>query len=180
MGISSVAYRATIGAIATISGLVALYLHLWKTSYLAQAADAASGGGFDMLQCAVGGGCVLAQTSAYSWFMGVDVALIGTVGYAAILIVSALGMAPKWRDARWPTYALMALVFPAILFTLHLKYGEFLILRTFCSWCAVSAIAITLSAILVGLDHRRLTSVRRTTGEAVGSSDRLSMQSEPR
>lgn len=139
--------------------------------YLAQAADAAASGTFEMLQCAVGGGCVLAQTSAYSWFMGFDVALIGTVGYAAILLVAALGLAPRWRNAAWPTYALMALVFPAVLFTLNLKYGEFIILRTFCSWCAISAVTITLLTILVVLDHRRL---RR----GVGAADELARADE--
>lgn len=149
-------FRLGIAAASLVSGLVALYLHLWKRELLSQTAEAAASGDFEMLQCLVGGGCVLAQTSAWSWFMGVDVALIGTIGYAAILLVSLAGLLPRWIDARWPTVVLMSLIFPAVLFTLRLKYGEFVVLRTFCSWCAVSAIAITLCTVLVLLDRKRL------------------------
>ena len=156
MKLSAFGYRLGIAIASLTSGSVALYLHLWKRGYLAQVAANAEAGNFEILQCAVGGGCVLAQTSAFGWFLGVDVALIGTIGYAAILIVSLLGLAPRWLEAQWPTLALVALIFPAVLFTLRLKYAEFFILRTFCSWCAISAIAITLCAALVILDRRRL------------------------
>lgn len=137
--------RRLIAIISLVSGAVALYLHLWK---LGQAAAP--------LACGVGGGCVTAQMSRYGWFLGVDVALIGTVGYAALMVVALLGSLERWRDARWPTLVLAALVAPAVLFTLRLKYGEFVMLRTFCPWCAVSTVAITLCAFLVARDWRRV------------------------
>ena len=151
-----IGYRAAIAVASLISGAVALYLHLWKRQLMQTTAAQVADGSFQMLECGIGGGCVLAQTSAFSWFLGVDVALIGTVGYAAVLVVSVLGLLPRWRHARWPTLMLMGLIYPAVLFTLRLKYGESYVLRTFCSWCAVSAVAITLCAILVTLDYRRL------------------------
>jgi uncharacterized membrane protein len=52
----------------------------------------------------------------------------------------------------------MLLIWPAVLFTLWLKYGELLVLRSFCPWCAVSAVAITLCAVMVILDWRRVRS----------------------
>jgi uncharacterized membrane protein len=156
MRIPPYALRAGIALASLGSGAVALYLHLWKTSFLAQSAAALADGNFQLLQCAVGGGCMTVQMSAYGWFLGVDVALIGTVGYAAILIVALLGLVPRWHHARWPTVALMGLIYPAVLFTIRLKYAEFYLMQTFCSWCAVSTVAITACAILVTLDHRRL------------------------
>jgi uncharacterized membrane protein len=51
-------------------------------------------------------------------------------------------------------------VFPAFAFTIRLKYAEFIVLRTFCSWCAVSAVTITLCVILSVLDWRRVQRVR--------------------
>jgi uncharacterized membrane protein len=48
------------------------------------------------------------------------------------------------------------MIWPAVLFTLRLKYGEFIVLKGFCSWCVVSAVTITLCAILVMLDRKRL------------------------
>lgn len=150
------AYRAGIAAISTVSGAVALYLHLWKRSYLQLTEAALAAGDFATLQCAIGGGCMTVQMSAYGWFMGLDVALIGALGYTAILLVALLGLVPRWLHARWPTIVLIGLIAPAVLFTVRLKYAEFYLMRTFCSWCAVSAISITICAILVYLDARRL------------------------
>jgi uncharacterized membrane protein len=140
-------YRRIIAVVSLISGAVAFYLALWKLGHTTPPV------------CGLNSGCAVAQFSWYGWFLGVDVALIGTVGYAAIAIVAALGSLRRWADARWPTIALMALIWPAVLFTLRLKYGEFVVLRTFCPWCAISAVTITLDAILVTLDWRRLQGI---------------------
>jgi uncharacterized membrane protein len=169
MRIPPYAFRAGIALASIVSGAVALYLHLWKRSFLALTEAALAAGDFQMLQCSMGGGCVTVQMSAYGWFMGVDVALIGTLGYAAILLVAALGLVPRWHHARWPTVALMGLIYPAVLFTIRLKYAEFYLMRTFCSWCAVSTVAITICAILVTLDHRRLR--RDADGDVATGAD---------
>lgn len=134
----------TIAAMSVLNAFVAAYLHLWKT------------GKVGTLACASGHGCEVAQMSSWGWFLGVDVALIGAVGYTLILIVSVAGTAERHARAAWPTLALMALVFPALLFTLRLKYAEFFILKTFCPWCAISAVTITGFTVLVLLDWRRV------------------------
>ena len=149
--------RMTIAVTALLSGAVALYLHLWKL------------GKMGALACGGGQGCLTVQGSRYSWVplptptgeVLVDVALIGTVGYAAILLVALLGINDRAGDARWPTLLLMALIFPAFLFTLWLKYAEFVLLRSFCPWCAVSAVTITLHVILVTLDWRRVRALEQ-------------------
>jgi uncharacterized membrane protein len=147
-------HRMLIALASLVSGLVALYLHLWKL------------GKTGALTCGSGGGCAYVQTSQYGWFLGVDVALIGTIGYAAIFLVAMLGTQPAWRDARVVTRALQLLIWPAVLFTVRLKYAEFVILKSFCPWCAVSAVTITLCAILVTLDARRLARSRTETATA--------------
>lgn len=146
---SSPVLRQVIAFTALISGLVALYLHLWKRGLMGA------------LACASGNGCEVVQFSSWGSFLGVDVALIGTIGYTLIFIVAIIGTLPRHVHARWPTYALAALVYPAVLFTVRLKHAEFFIMHTFCSWCAVSAVTITLHAILVALDWRR---VKRVAG----------------
>ena len=135
--------RRLIALSSLVSGFVALYLHLWKI------------GKAGSLACGGGGGCAYVQGSRYGWFLGVDVALIGTVGYAAIFLVATLGTLPAFEQARWPTTALHLLIWPAVLFTIRLKYAEFVILDSFCPWCAVSTVTITLCALLVVLDTRR-------------------------
>jgi uncharacterized membrane protein len=144
-------YRMLIALLALVSGLVALYLHLWKLGLAGS------------LACGSGHGCVVAQMSKYGWFLGVDVALIGTVGYSLIFVVAMLGSQPRFEQARWPSLLLLGLVVPALLFTVRLKYAEFVILRTFCPWCAESAIAITCCTVLAFLDWRR---VRGDAGSA--------------
>jgi uncharacterized membrane protein len=136
-------HRMSIAAASLVSAFVALYLHLWKLGH------------FGALACGTGG-CEYVQGSRYGWFLGVDVALIGAVGYAALFVVAVLGTLPRWEDARWPTMTLMALIFAALAFTVRLKYAEFVILRSFCPWCAVSAVTITLCTVLVLLDWRRI------------------------
>src|SRR5262249_37293079 len=127
-----------------ISGLVALYLHLWKIGMMGP------------LACSTGPSCEVVQTSSYGSFLGVDVALIGTAGYGLLFAVSLIGLQPRWVDARWPTVVMMAFIWPAVLLTLWLKYGELIVLRSFCPWCVVSAVTIALCAVLVTLDWRRV------------------------
>jgi len=137
-------YRMTICFASLVSGLVAFYLHLWKIGLVGP------------LACSSGGGCELVQTSYYGSFLGVDVSLIGTIGYTLLFLAGLLSLQPRWADARWPTLLMMAMIWPAVLFTLRLKYGEFIRLRSFCPWCLVSAVAITLCAVMVTLDWRRV------------------------
>ena len=136
--------RQAIAVTALASGLVATYLHLWKLGYMG------------VLSCGSGHGCEVVQMSSWGWFLGIDVALIGAVGYSAIFIVGLIGAQERFENERWPTIALACLVYPAILFTLRLKYAEFIVMKTFCPWCAISAVTITLHGVLVALDWRRV------------------------
>ena len=150
IGDDSLTQRHWIALTALISGIVALYLHLYKIGLVGAIA------------CTASGGCEIAQFSASGSFLGVDVALIGTLGYAAILATALVGTLARYHNARWVTLTLMALIYPAILFTLRLKYYEFIVLKTFCPWCAVSATTILLHGVLVAYDWRRVGRAERT------------------
>ena len=143
--------RHWIALTALISGIVATYLHLWKIGLAGT------------LACGGGHGCELAQFSSYGYFMKIDVALIGAVGYALIFAVAVLGTTPARLDDRGVTLALMTLIITGFLFTLRLKYGEFVVLKTFCPWCAISATTITLHLVLVAIDWRGVS--REARGE---------------
>lgn len=142
-GVLGLSYRQCIALIALVNAFVATYLHLWKI------------GKAGSLACGGGAGCTIVQFSSWSWFFGVDVALIGAVGYSAVLLVALWGATARMEDARGPALALMALIVPAFLFTLRLKYAEFVILKTFCPWCAISAVSITGLMLLATLEWRR-------------------------
>ncbi len=139
--------RMTIAILSLISGIVALYLHLWKLGLTGS------------LACTSSHGCEYVQGSRYGWFLGVDVALIGTVGYAALFVAAIISTLPKFEDEKWANTMLQLLIWPAVAFTLRLKYAEFIILKSFCPWCAISATIITINAILVSLDRRRLNRI---------------------
>lgn len=133
-----------IALLAAINAMVALYLHLWKIGLMGA------------LVCGADHGCEIVQFSSYGQFLGVDVALIGTVGYALLFVTAMLAMQGSNGDAPWGTRALQALIWPAVLFTVRLKYGEFIVLKSFCPWCAISALSIVTCAVLVTLDARRV------------------------
>ncbi|MGZ8411745.1 MAG: vitamin K epoxide reductase family protein [Gemmatirosa sp.] len=137
-------YRMALALVALVDAIVALYLHLWKLGLAGT------------LSCGAEHGCEVVQLSSYGWFFGVDVALIGAVGWGTVFVLAVLGTLPRWEEARWPTIALAALVVPALLFTLRLKYGEFVVLRSFCPWCAINAVIVVIASVLVALDWRRL------------------------
>ena len=137
-------YRMAIALLALIAALVALYLHLWKLGLTGP------------LTCTSNRGCEIAMTSSWSWFLGVDVALIGAVGYALILGAALAGLSPGRANSAGPALLLLALIVPAFLFTLRLKYAEWVLLRTFCMWCLESTVTITVCLILALLDYRRV------------------------
>ncbi len=143
-GILGLSYRQLIALIALINAFVATYLHLWKI------------GKAGTLACGGGGGCAIVQFSPWGWFLGVDVALIGAVGYTLIVIVAIVGSRERLEHATGPARALAALVFSAFAFTLRLKYYEFFVLKTFCPWCAISAVSITVLTVIVALELRRM------------------------
>lgn len=136
--------RKFIAVLALVNALVALYLHMWKLGMVGS------------LACTGSNGCEYVQGSRFGWFFGVDVALIGTVGYTLLFLASIVGSMPALEDAKWPATLLQLLVWPAFLFTLRLKYGEFIVLKGFCPWCAISAVSITICVVLVTLERKRV------------------------
>jgi len=135
--------RMAIAILSLIAGLSAVYLHLYKAGLIGDLACSA-------------GGCDRAMYSTWGWFFGVDVALIGVVGYILLLGTSLLSLQPRWQSARWPVITLLVLASLGFCFTLRLKYGEFIVLRTFCPWCAISAVSITTILVLAVIEYRRV------------------------
>jgi uncharacterized membrane protein len=133
-----------VAVLALVAALVALYLHLWKAGLTGP------------LTCTGHQGCQVAMMSPWGWFLGVDVALIGVAGYTAIFGVALWGLQPAWASQRAPTIVLLALIIPAVLFTIRLKHAEWIILRTFCIWCFESAVTIVLCLGLAALDWKRV------------------------
>lgn len=149
--------RMAIALASLANALVAAYLHLWKLGLVGS------------LACTAGGGCELVQGSRYGWFLGIDVALIGAVGWMLVFLVALVGTAPAREDDPRVTRLLSAMIGGALLFTARLKYGEFVVLRAFCPWCAVNAATVVVTGVLVVLDARRLDR-RRTAARGAAAA----------
>jgi uncharacterized membrane protein len=146
-----------IAVISLLGMLLASYLHLYKLGLVGD------------ISCTTGG-CAKAIFSTWGSFLGVDVGLIGAIGYALLLGVSLLSLQPRFASARWPVTLLLVLATLGFVFTLRLKYGEFVVLQTFCKWCAGSAVAITLIYLLSIVEWRR-TAARAASPDVLRPGD---------
>ncbi len=99
-----------------------------------------------------GGGCEKVQTSDYAELAGVSVALIGAIGYAAILI--SLALPPE------PSRFLGALLgFVGFGFSMYLTFLELFVIDAICQWCVASAVITTAMLVIEGSIVRRLLAV---------------------
>jgi len=88
--------------------------------------------------CTAGQSCVKVQTSQWSRLAGVPVALIGLVGYLAIL---ASLLVPDREESRLVTLGLALTGFG---FSAYLTYRELFSIHAICEWCVSSAVIMTL------------------------------------
>jgi uncharacterized membrane protein len=95
--------------------------------------------------CAGGsGGCEKVQNSDYAELAGVPVALLGLIGYAAILASLAIPGDPGRFSG-----AVLALA--GFGFSAWLTYVELFEIDAICQWCVASAVIMTLLALVTSL-----------------------------
>ena len=92
--------------------------------------------------CTAGESCTKVQTSIYSKLAGVPVALMGLIGYVAIL--GSL-LAPEGERSRFATLALTLAGFG---FSAYLTYRELFSIHAICEWCVSSAVILTVLVCL--------------------------------
>ena len=131
-------------ALLSLAGLlVSAYLWMFKHGYIGT------------LACGTGG-CETVQLSAYSSFAGVDVALIGFVGYLVLLGVALVGLQPAWQGRREPARATALLAAGGVAFAIYLTWLELFVIHAICRWCVASAVIILLLFLLGLADLHRV------------------------
>ncbi|HUR94684.1 MAG TPA: vitamin K epoxide reductase family protein [Gemmatimonadales bacterium] len=135
-------YRMGAALMSLLGLFVSVYLYLYKI------------GRIGTLACGTGG-CETVQTSEWSRVAGVEVALIGVVGYAALLVVSLIALQPASAGRRGPADLLAGLAAGGVLFSLYLTYLELFVIHAICRWCVGSAAIIVTILILALLARRR-------------------------
>jgi uncharacterized membrane protein len=136
-------YRMS-AALLSLAGLfISAYLYLYKI------------GKIGTLACGTGG-CETVQLSPWSRVAGIEVSLIGVVGYAFLTALSLAALQPGLAARRWPGTLLTALAGVGVAFTMYLTGLELFVIHAICRWCVGSA-AIILGVFGVAmLDRRRL------------------------
>jgi|SRR5271154_398896 len=109
--------------------------------------------------CTAGSSCIKVQSSIYSKLAGVPVALIGLLGYIAIL--GSL-LVPESETSRLATMSFTLIGFG---FSAYLTYRELFSIHAICEECASSAVLIT---IMAGLSVWRF--LRGDAGQAARSA----------
>ena len=111
----------------------------------------------EIIACSSSGtiNCEQVTTSAQSTFVGVPVAILGLVFFAAMIVLDLPAM---WRSERRGIHlARLAASVAGIGFALWLVYAELFIIRAICLWCTVAhvlafvlfaAIAMTVPDVL--------------------------------
>ena len=94
--------------------------------------------------CAVAHGCATVQQSEYAELGGVPVALLGLLGYAAVLVTLL-------RDDETARAATALLALSGAGFSLYLTYVEVFTLEAICIWCVGSAVCMVVLAVLSSL-----------------------------
>src|SRR3954447_26624271 len=88
-----------------------------------------------------GGGCEKVQSSSYAELAGVPVAVLGLIGYVAILLSL---LAPEEPGA-------VAAVFLSLVgfgFSAYLTWAELFRIHAICQWCVASALLLTAITVL--------------------------------
>ena len=101
--------------------------------------------------------CERVQSSRYAELAGVPVALVGLIGYLAILGSLAIpGEAGRLATA--------SLAFAGLAFSGYLTYVELFEIEAVCQWCVASAVVITLIAVLASVRVWRAPPRRAAAG----------------
>jgi uncharacterized membrane protein len=102
--------------------------------------------------CTAGESCTKVQTSVYSELAGVPVALMGLLGYIAILGSLSIPESERTR------FATLVLTLAGFGFSAYLTYRELFSIHAICEWCVTSAGIMTLLTILATTRFLRASS----------------------
>jgi uncharacterized membrane protein len=97
--------------------------------------------------CLGNGGCSIVNSSVYSEVYGIPVALVGVLGYAAILgILTRAGR--RISPSGSAVLITFGLCLAGFLFTVYLIYVEIALIHALCPFCITSQVIMTVLFIL--------------------------------
>ena len=139
-------YRMS-AAFLSLAGLfISGYLYLYKIGMIGS------------LACGTGA-CETVQLSPWSRFAGIEVSLLGMLGYAGLLALSLASLQPG-ASQQWPMRAMAVAAGIGVVFTLYLTYLELFVIHAICRWCVVSGVIIVAIFVAALLEQRRQSRTR--------------------
>ena len=102
----------------------------------------------NLLVCGISS-CHTVQASKYAVFLGIPVAVLGLAMYVALAILALVRLWLPFREEQ-ATYGLFILAFAGVLFSGYLTAIELWVINAICQWCVVSAILVTVIAVIEG------------------------------
>ncbi len=91
------------------------------------------------LYCEGSGGCHTVQSSEYATFLGVPVALLGFILYAAIFATSVVAVRGAGWAAEVAPFLVFGLALSGVLYSAYLTWLELYRIHAICAWCVASA-----------------------------------------
>jgi uncharacterized membrane protein len=140
-------YRMAAAFLSMVGVFVSSYLYLYKI------------GKIGTMACGTGG-CETVQTSEWARFLGVEVSLIGLVGYLGLFLVAMVGLQPPFVARRDVALLLVVMSGLGVAFAVYLTVLEVMVIHAICRWCVASAVIIMFVFFASLLDLRRLGSSR--------------------
>ena len=95
--------------------------------------------------CLTGGGCEAVRKSPYSYPFGIPVPAVGLVGYS---ILTALTFLRTTSTDKRLLSGILGMGAFGVAFVSWFTYMELFVIRGVCTWCAVSAVNMTVIFIL--------------------------------
>ncbi|MDP1715330.1 MAG: vitamin K epoxide reductase family protein [Anaerolineales bacterium] len=130
---NKVLYRASL-ALVIIGLLVSIYMTVYKVT---------SNEGM----CLGSGDCSTVNASRYSEVNGIPVAVLGILGYAAILAVQLFERRNSFFKQNG-TLIIFGMALAGFIFTVWLVYVELVLLKAICPFCVTSQVAMTFIFII--------------------------------
>jgi uncharacterized membrane protein len=134
-------YRMWVALLSLIGVFVAAYLYLYKI------------GKIGTMACGTGG-CETVQLSEWATLGGIEVSLIGLLGYLALLVVALVGLQPAFAARRSVKVLLTGMSGLGVVFAIYLTGLELFVIHAICRWCVVSAGIIITVFVASLLDMR--------------------------
>lgn len=135
-------YRMAAALLSLVGVFVSSYLYLYKI------------GKIGTMACGTGG-CETVQTSEWARLLGIEVSLLGLLGYLGLFLVALAGLQPPLMARRVVALLLVAMSGLGVAFAFYLTVLEVFVIHAICYWCVGSAVIILLVLAASLLDLRR-------------------------